>query len=1168
MWSKRLILGRIFRIFFVLTWCMYSGFYAHAQVNLKDAEICLGDIVDFDKLIPSQIIGVDDIEMANWYVNDVKMHSGPWGFTDTPTTTTVYTLHYTTDDWPVESSLTVTVYDPPILVIPDPDVTICSGGNVMLNAIVAHPTPFTEILWVYDGVNYSNGELLRPSSTGTHTVTATATNTPLCPQTSETLHITVNYKPTLANGVPGTVTHCTQEFINLNDCVGFFVYDTDATNERDTANYTTGTITWLHKEFTPVPDPEHVLLTSLDDTLFYADLSDITVYYSSTCTPSFQRGVESTFLTVPVNITSNYFHLDYDYDTMCYGDSVYAVFRLLDDEDSPSPCASILDLEVLSAHTPERKILTSPTERTLVFAPFTGLNDTIKVKVTGSLPGLEKIDMLYLRPPKNPSISSSIVCINTDTDFNVISDQCDTIRDVQCLTLNAASYTQIDNQLWKMHVPDGFAATTPFQCEVTYFSKLRNKDTVQVVNQTLRVWEDPPELLVFSMQGSNTYTPFDPAQNLCLGDSLLFVFHTPHDCDTIVDIKWLQNSGTLTLTHEDPHNHFFTIKPAREGDNIYRASILYKHPKGTINLSIDITYTVKVKQRPRLFINPNPPDTLTYCYPDDALNLNRPNPSADIINYNFIVPGPNAVNFLVPKAGGGGVDTLPSFQPQTTGNYVVEANYQYLCSEMDTTLARDEVRIVVNRKDEEPASFIQRPPKEGFCIIEGVTIESANKEGSSLTWEHNGKPIDNFPYFLQPGTYTLTALIYNACYPSSPNIHNELVRVVPVPMVEAMPDTTVCRGDSVVLKVTPGGFVGDKLIWSFTSGVLPIKDTVVIMTTTTFRANTGNVCGSVSDEVTVFRRPDASVYLMPDTSACLYDAVQLRVIQKEGDIVWSSSHFNIIGTGESTTVWVNGNETYTAIATNVCGKDSAELKVTALSLPYVKVITDTTICYGKDLNLTDCIIGESLGTLQWTPGYSANITEPVTYIATVTTPKCRSASDTMYVNVYKPLILLPDNSNLPRYNKMDFYDVSFETLQATPPLAYNISGTLPPGLTMANNRLYGQPALTPTDYNTHRLQVSVIDGHRCSISKEYLLTPEWKAPNVLLPTGDAGNALFLPDYNMEVYTRNGLLLYEGRGWDGMWNNAFVPAGTYFYKVQLLIDGMPEERMSFVVVMYY
>jgi hypothetical protein len=1147
---------------------MYGGFYAHAQVSLKDAEICAGDIVHFDDLVPKGIIGVDDIEMANWYVNGVKVHSGPWGFTDTPTTTTVYTLHYTINGTPVESSLTVTVYEPPKFE-PLSDVTICSGMNVPLNVVVTKPTTYTCILWNYGGVNYSNGYSLRPSSTGTHTVTATATNAPstlLC-HTSAALHITVNYKPTHANGEAGTVTRCTQDIINLNDYVGFFVYDTDAGNKRDTANYTEGTITWLKADYSPVHNPEEVLLTSLDDTLFYADLSGITVYYSNTCTPSFRQGVERTSLRVPVNITSNYFHLDYNYDNMCSGDSVRAVFRLLDDDGRPSPCASIIGLEVLDEqHTPERTVDTNATEKMLVFAPFTGLDDTIRVKVTGSLPGLEKIDTLYLRPPKEPDISSIPVCINTAATFEVTVDLCDSICRVECSIPGTTIDTQTDN-LWEMRVPDGVPNTTPFQCKVTYFSKLKN-DTIKdfLIAETLRVWEDPPELSVLLMQG-DTHTPFGADQNLCLGDSLLFVFSAPHGCDTIKGVEWLQNSGTLTH-EEDPHIRSFIIKPTQEGDNTYRARALYKQPKGIVNLPEDISYTVTVKQRPRLFTNYPTPDTLKYCNPNDApLNLDDRTATGSIIDYDRFVAFGTA-KFMATNSS--------SFSPNTTGDYVVEANYQYLCSAMITPLAQGEVRIVVNHEDEDGAIFVEIP-KKGFCVIEGVTIKSANKEGSSLKWKHKNETV-TFPYFLPAGTYTLTALIYNACYPSSPNTYDVPVRVVPAPKIAVMPDTTVCRGATVMLDTLPGNFVGDELIWTMDAyvGGVPSPNTVTINETTIFRGyahNDDSVCGDAYDEVTVFRMPDAKVTLT-DTSACLYNTIQLRAAEKEGDkaeykfgITWRSSHFNFIGEGESIPVRVSGNETYTAIATNTCSSYSAELKVTALYLPSIELITDTTICYGKDLSLKNCII-EAHGILKWAPDYSINITEPVTYIATVTTEKCGSASDTMYVDVYKPLLLLPDNSNLPRYNRMDFYDVSFETLQATPPLAYNISGTLPPGLTLANNRLYGQPVLGFTDYNTHRLQVSVTDGHRCTISKEYILAPEWKAANVLLPMGDAENALFLPDYNIEVYTRNGLLLYKGRGWNGSWNNTFVPAGTYFYKAQLLIDGILEERMRYVVVMYY
>ncbi|MDR3180325.1 MAG: gliding motility-associated C-terminal domain-containing protein [Prevotellaceae bacterium] len=1108
-------------------------------------------------------------------MNGNKVYNRPDGFTDQPAATTVYTLRFTTNGTLFEYSLTVTVYEPPDLVIPN-DVAICSGESVPLNATVTNATSYTKILWDYGGFNYNNGYLLSPESTGAHTVTATATNTEAhptlaCPTVSKDLHITVNFKPQVARGEPGTATHCSQDIINLNDCIDFFVYDTHANNEKKRADNTTGTIMWYTTDFTPVSDPEHVLLTSLNDTVFHAGLSGINVYYSNTCAPSFQQTAAPLDLLVPIPITSNHFSLDYGYDEGCRGDSVYARFRLLDNYAQPSPCATIDDIDILSAHSAKREVKTSSTEWMLVFAPFTGLDDTIKVRAKGNLPGLEKDFKLFLREPEPPSINSGTVCKNTAATFTVIADRCDTIYNVGCPSLSTMTVDFKSDRLWRLRVPE-LPNTTSFQCKVTYFDKLKN-DTVKdfPINHTLPIWEDPPELSV-SLMYDNSFVPFDnTTQNLCLGDSLLLTFYTPHDCDTITDVTWLQNPGTLS--YQDKHQRSFIIKPSQEIDFTYRARVYYRQPKGTIPLSKEISYTVKVKRRPQLFINP--PDTIKYCYPDDVpLNLNLPDPTDPIINYTFVKSGPDSVNFLVPKAGGS-VDSLSSFSPATTGNYVVEANYRYLCSEMDTTLARGEVRIIVNRKDEDPASFIVTPPEKGFCILAGITIESSDREGSSLAWEYNGTPI-TFPYpgeAVGEGAHTFTTLISNACYPqSSPKRHDVKVRVVPVPKIEVMPDTTVCNGDSVALKVVPGSFVGDTLIWTFTSGTTT-KDTVVIFNTTTFRGSAGNICGNVSDEVTITRMPFAEVKLMPDTSVCKYDRILLRVVQMEGDTVkWRSSNFDFIGTGKSVTIWISGNETYTAIVSNRCSSDSAGLNVTALPLPSVKVVTtDTSICYGASLDLNTCVFQSWIGSLKWTPDHSTNMTEPGTYVATASTPKCGSDSDTMYVNVYPPLILLPDDSRLPNYrpyyNEEDFYEVRFQTLQSKPPLSYTINGTLPPGLTVTNGNISGKPKLGVYDYNTHHLEVSVVDGHQCRISKEYILLPEWKAPNVLLPMGDADNAMFLRDYNIEVYNRNGLLLHKGMGWNGTWNNAFVPAGTYFYKVNVLIDNSPEKRMSYVVVMY-
>ncbi|MDR3094384.1 MAG: gliding motility-associated C-terminal domain-containing protein, partial [Bacteroidales bacterium] len=79
---------------------------------------------------------------------------------------------------------------------------------------------------------------------------------------------------------------------------------------------------------------------------------------------------------------------------------------------------------------------------------------------------------------------------------------------------------------------------------------------------------------------------------------------------------------------------------------------------------------------------------------------------------------------------------------------------------------------------------------------------------------------------------------------------------------------------------------------------------------------------------------------------------------------------------------------------------------------------------------------------------------------------------------------------------------------------------------------------------------SVKDGWGCVITDsiyvgEPLVIDD--LPNVFTPNGDGINDLFLPTFNLQVYNRWGLLLYQGRdGWDGRYKGKMLPAGTYFY----------------------
>ncbi len=84
--------------------------------------------------------------------------------------------------------------------------------------------------------------------------------------------------------------------------------------------------------------------------------------------------------------------------------------------------------------------------------------------------------------------------------------------------------------------------------------------------------------------------------------------------------------------------------------------------------------------------------------------------------------------------------------------------------------------------------------------------------------------------------------------------------------------------------------------------------------------------------------------------------------------------------------------------------------------------------------------------------------------------------------------------------------------------------------------------------SSNDFKLIVIDNNGCEWILEETQTIETTIfPNIFTPNGDGVNDVFLADYDLKVYDRQGTLMYEGtEGWDGTHNGVEANAGVYIY----------------------
>lgn len=113
------------------------------------------------------------------------------------------------------------------------------------------------------------------------------------------------------------------------------------------------------------------------------------------------------------------------------------------------------------------------------------------------------------------------------------------------------------------------------------------------------------------------------------------------------------------------------------------------------------------------------------------------------------------------------------------------------------------------------------------------------------------------------------------------------------------------------------------------------------------------------------------------------------------------------------------------------------------------------------------------------------------------------------------------------------------------------------------------PIATPPQDITYILHVESEDGCGESTSSVFVRVYQLlKIPNTFTPNGDGYNDRWeiknldtYPQAYVTVYNRNGQLVFHNKGlysaWNGTYNGAALPVGTYYYVIDLVEDGLPK-----------
>ena len=443
-----------------------------------------------------------------------------------------------------------------------------------------------------------------------------------------------------------------------------------------------------------------------------------------------------------------------------------------------------------------------------------------------------------------------------------------------------------------------------------------------------------------------------------------------------------------------------------------------------------------------------------------------------------------------------------------------------------------------------------------------------------------------------------TAGVYQVSVSNVCGIVTDSVNVTTIPRIsfELGNDTTICKGDTLLLDASTNGIVN--YTWNNGSSASALN----AHTAGTYAVSVSNHCEIKNDqiEVQVLDLPDLSSYV--DTFFCKESSINLAPPQGVDNYTWSVQ-------GSPNQLEINEPGIYSISASNFCGESSTNFSVVELNAPDVQLGSDTVLCNAEFIEVD---LTMPFTTILWSDGDTSSyrILDSAGVFGVSLFNYCGGSSDNIRIQYDSlPKVSLPESVDLCEGDRINLsanienvrtiiWNNGIEnnnTITITEPGVYTAEVANFCGMDQASTTVFSRPlpnlnlksdtALCPGDFlqvdlsflegtiewsngNTGKIGllqspgqyfVNFTDDFGCDATDFINIESECPAklfmPNAFTPNSDGLNDVFKPggewvsNFSLEIFNRWGELIHQSNGFDNGWSGENNPEGVYVWRIQ-------------------